>query len=69
MLTAAASGTVMEMADFHALLLAIKRRSALPEYAFFASGNDLDKMFIQLKPGFAEQVRTIPDLFTNGSEP
>lgn len=68
MITAAAAGIVVEMADFHALMLAIKRRSALPEHAFFASGNDLDKMFIQLKPGFPEQVRAIPDLLNHSSE-
>lgn len=68
MITAAAAGVVLEMVDFHALMLAIKRRSALPAHAFFASGNDLDKMFIQLKPGFPEQVRAIPDLLTPASE-
>lgn len=68
MITAAAAGVVAEMADFHALMLAIKRLSALPEHAFFASGNDLDKMFIQLKPGFPEQVRALPDLLTHASE-
>lgn len=68
MIIAASEGIVAEMADFHALMLSIKRRSAFPDHAFFASGNDLDKMFIQLKPGFAEQVRAIPDLLPHASE-
>jgi len=67
MIAAAADGVVAEMADFHALMLAIKKRSALPEHAFFASGNDLDKMFIQLKAGFPEQVRAVPDFVEQAS--
>lgn len=65
---AAADGVVAEMVDFHALMLAIKKRSALPKHAFFASGNDLDKMFIQLKPGFPDQVRATPDLLGQASD-
>jgi len=62
MIEAAADGVVAEMTDFHALMMAIKKQSALPEHAFFASGNDLDKMFIQLKSGFRERVRAVPML-------
>jgi hypothetical protein len=62
MLDAAADGTVIEMVEFHDLVLRIKQASALPEHAFFASGNDLDRMFIQLKPGFHERVLALPDL-------
>jgi hypothetical protein len=35
----------------------------LPEHAFFSSGNDLDQMFIQLKPGFIEQVANSQQAF------
>jgi hypothetical protein len=39
--------------------LAIKQSSAMPEHAFFASGNDLDKMFIHLKDGFTEKLAEV----------
>ena len=56
MLSAVADGVLLEMADCHRLMVAIKAKSALPDHAFFASGNDLDKMFVQLRPGFVEQL-------------
>jgi len=56
MIEALTNGVAIEMADFHRLMLRIKQRSALPDHAFFASGNDLDQMFIQLKPGFVQEV-------------
>jgi hypothetical protein len=59
MITAATDGIALEMTDFHQLMISIKNRSLLPEHVFFASGNDLDKMFIQIKPGFVEQFRTL----------
>jgi hypothetical protein len=62
MLQAAADGIAIEMAEFHDLVLGIKQASALPEHAFFASGNDLDRMFIQLKSGFEERVLALPKL-------
>ncbi len=60
--TAATEGTVIELGDFHDLLLSIKRHSVLPHHASFASGNELDTMFIQLKPGFVEQVQSSMDI-------
>ena len=66
MIDAASDGVVAEMADFHTLMLTIKKHSALPEHVFFASGNDLDKMFIQLKSGFRERVRAVPLLSGKG---
>jgi hypothetical protein len=59
MIRAAIDGHVIEMARFHELLLAIKQGSLLPDHAFFSSGNDLDKMFILLRPGFREKVREV----------
>jgi hypothetical protein len=56
MIMAIEDGVRLEMADCHRLMLAIKQGSLLPNHAYFASGNDLDRMFILLKPGFAEQV-------------
>lgn len=68
MVAAAAAGIVVEMADFHSLMLAIKKQSALPEHVSFASGNDLDKMFVHLKPGFPEQVRAIAHRLERANE-
>lgn len=59
MIRAVADGIPIEMSQFHQVMLAIKQNSLLPEYAFFASGNDLDKMFVLLKPGFEEKAQTI----------
>jgi hypothetical protein len=56
MLSAVSDGIPLEMAEIHNFMLLIRRRSLLPEHAFFSSGNELDQMFIQLKPGFMEQV-------------
>ncbi len=63
MLDAAVDSVAIEMAEFHRLMLAIKQSSALPDHAFFASGNDLDKMFIQLKPGFVERIGGLHSVF------
>jgi len=56
MLGAALEGYAVEMQTFHSLMLAVKKRSLLPEHAFFASGNELDTMFINLRPGFREKL-------------
>ena len=55
MLSAAIDGVHLEMAAVHDLMLRIKHDAALPDYVSFASGNDLDRMFIHIKPGFLEQ--------------
>src|SRR5262249_8828923 len=57
MLEALQDGVAIEMNDFHRLMMTIKKRSALPNHAFFASGNEIDQMFIQLKQGFLDEVR------------
>lgn len=54
MLSAAVDGVRLEMAQVHDLMLRIKHKDALPEHVSFASGNDLDQMFIHIKPGFLE---------------
>jgi hypothetical protein len=59
MIRAVADGFPLELVEFHRLMLAIKQGSLLPDHAFFASGNDLDKMFVLLKPGFSEKVNEI----------
>jgi hypothetical protein len=59
MLLAASDGRVIEMSDFLRLMLKIKKHSALPQHAFFAAGNEIDTMFVQLKPGFVDAVNSI----------
>ena len=59
MIRAVADGFPVEMAQFHRIMLAIKQGSLLPEHSFFASGNDLEKMFILLKPGFQDSAQKI----------
>lgn len=54
MLRLAASGTVVEIEDFHRYMLATKKSGVLADTAFFAAGNDVLGMFVLLKKGFAE---------------
>jgi hypothetical protein len=56
MVRAAARGIPLEMEDIHAVLLRIKKENLTPDHAFFASGNELENMFIVLRPGFLEQA-------------
>jgi hypothetical protein len=60
MLSAAVDGIPLEMSEIHNFMLTIRQKSLLPQHAFFSSGNELDQMFIQLKPGFLEQVESLP---------
>lgn len=63
MILAITEGVRIEMEDVHRVMLEIKRQNLLPDHAFFASGNDLDQMFIQLRPGFFEQfLRSQPQV-------
>jgi hypothetical protein len=57
MLSAAVDGIHLEMAEVHRLMYRIKRDDAFPDHVSFASGNDLDQMFIHIKPGFLEQFQ------------
>jgi hypothetical protein len=65
MLDAAASGTAIEVSTFHKLVLALKTKNLLPEHAFFAAGNEVDKMFINLRPGYREKLLEIAPLVLN----
>ena len=56
MILAAADGYVLEMATLHDIALSIKKRSLLPDFAYFASGNDLDRMFVHFRPGFEQKL-------------
>ncbi|MFC2171393.1 hypothetical protein ACFLU6_02025 [Acidobacteriota bacterium] len=59
MIHAVADGIILEMTDVHGLFLEIKRLDLLPNHAFFASGNELDKMFLLLKAGFMEEFESV----------
>jgi len=63
MLSAAVDGIPLEMSEIHNFMLTIRQKSLLPQHAFFSSGNELDQMFIQLKPGFTEQVENSKQIF------
>lgn len=54
MIYAVADGVAIEIEHFHRLMLSIKKNELLPSHAFFASGNEIDKMFLLLKPGFLD---------------
>jgi hypothetical protein len=59
MIQAAAEGIVCEMATVHDLLLSIKREGRLAMHIKFASGNDIDRMFVDLRPTFFEAARSL----------
>lgn len=48
---------VCEMADMHGLILGFKREGLFSEYIRFASGNELDRMFIDIDPRLLDRVR------------
>ena len=54
MIEAASQGHVVELADLHRIMITLKRDDLLREHAFFSGGNEIDTMFILLKPGFAD---------------
>jgi hypothetical protein len=58
MVSAAADGHAIEMADFERLMVAMKKLNLAPEGAFFAGGNDLETMFVRLRPQFLEALGT-----------
>jgi hypothetical protein len=53
---AAEAGIPIEIGHFHDMMLRIKNEDLLPGMAFFASGNEIDKMFLVLKPGFVDAL-------------
>ena len=54
MIEAASHGHVVELADLHRIMMTLKRDDILREHTFFSGGNEIDRMFILLKPGFAD---------------
>lgn len=68
MILAVDDGLALELADFHRLMIQVKEGNQMADLVFFASGNDLDKMFILLKPGFVERMREIKCAKAGGDE-
>jgi len=56
MLRAAVEGYAIEIKTFHNLMLKVKKRNLLPDHVFFASGNDIDTMFINFRRGYRERL-------------
>ncbi len=50
-------GVVCEMVTIHELFVRYKARGLFSEHLKFASGNELDRMFIDIRPDFFEAVR------------
>ncbi len=61
MLRALQSGVVCEMDQMYQQVLHFKKRGLFPEYLKFAAGNDLNRMFVEIRPGFLDEVETRPD--------
>ncbi len=68
MIYAAVDGLAIEIDAFHAFMLRIKQRELIPNHAFFASGNEIEKMFILLKPGFLEALDASKDISEKAAE-
>ncbi len=54
------SGIVVEVSDLHALVLDIKRQGQLDDYISFASGNEVERMFLKIRPGILDAYRRLP---------
>ncbi len=55
MILAALDGVRVEMMRVYRLFLDVKQHDRFPDYVSFASGNELDRMFVHVKSGFLEQ--------------
>jgi hypothetical protein len=49
-------GVLLEVAQLHAVLLALRRNGELADHVYFAAGNEIDKMFILIRPGFLDAL-------------
>lgn len=50
-------GKVLELAEVHKLCLEMKRIEAFTESVKYAAGNELDRMFVEVRPSFTEEVQ------------
>lgn len=58
MISALNEGFICEMDTIHKFFLSLKQEDKLSEFIRFASGNDLDRMFVDIRPGFFEAARS-----------
>ncbi len=56
MIRALSNGEIIEMREFHEFFLHIKKSNMFPDSVRYASSNELDKMFIDIKPSFINEV-------------
>ena len=68
MIEAAIDGHCLEMKDIHDFMLLAKREGLLEACVSFASGNDIDKMFVSIKSGFQDEVAALDAPATKGKE-
>jgi hypothetical protein len=57
MIRSLAVSEILEVRDIYELFLKFKMNDLFSEYVRFAAGNDLDKMFIDIKPEFIEEAK------------
>ncbi len=60
MIEAAVSGVAIEMRTFHDLVMALKKQALLQDCVYFASGNEIDRMFVVIRDGFVDGVKRVP---------
>jgi hypothetical protein len=58
MISGVDQGFICEMDTVHKFFLALKQEGRFSEFVRFASGNDLDRMFVDIRPGFFEVARS-----------
>ncbi len=54
--TALTKGSWIEVSQLHGTLRELKRTGALADHVAFAGGNEIDKMFLSIKPGFRRAI-------------
>jgi hypothetical protein len=52
-------GLLVEIKPLHDLMLVLKRSDRLQGYISFAAGNEVDRMFVMLRPGFKEAFNAL----------
>jgi hypothetical protein len=60
LLRALQSGVACEMDQMYQQILHFKRRGLFPDHLKFAAGNDLDRMFVEIRRGFLDEAETRP---------
>lgn len=58
MISSLTESEIIEVKDVHALFLGFKRHDLFSDTVHYAAGNDLEKMFIDIKPNFMAEVES-----------